>query len=115
VFVAPLEKEFGWKRADTSLIFTIAGSQARAAPAACVDCFRTGRCAGLPDHSVCGASDRKSVEVPDRRQGRLGRLPVTEHASVELRRRSRDQPSDGTELGRASTRSRARCGRRSRP
>ena len=24
VFVAPLEKEFGWKRADTSLIFTIA-------------------------------------------------------------------------------------------
>jgi OFA family oxalate/formate antiporter-like MFS transporter len=24
VFVAPLEKEFGWKRADTSTIFTIA-------------------------------------------------------------------------------------------
>src|ERR1700694_2057421 len=84
VLVAPLEKEFGWKRADTSLIFTIAGSRARAAPAACVDCFRTGRCAGLPDHSVCSASDRKSVEVPDRRQGRLGRLPVTAHASVGL-------------------------------
>src|SRR6478609_7890841 len=24
VFVAPLEKEFGWKRADTSTIFTVA-------------------------------------------------------------------------------------------
>src|SRR5207248_11534962 len=24
VFVAPLEKEFGWKRAQTSLVFTIA-------------------------------------------------------------------------------------------
>ena len=24
VFVAPLEKEFGWKRADTSMVFTIA-------------------------------------------------------------------------------------------
>ena len=24
VFVAPLEKEFGWKRAETSLVFTIA-------------------------------------------------------------------------------------------
>src|SRR5262249_53315874 len=24
VFVSPLEKEFGWKRADTSLVFTIA-------------------------------------------------------------------------------------------
>ncbi|MCI0371631.1 MAG: MFS transporter, partial [candidate division NC10 bacterium] len=24
VFVAPLEKEFGWKRADVSLVFTIA-------------------------------------------------------------------------------------------
>ena len=24
VFVAPLEKEFGWKRADVSLIFSIA-------------------------------------------------------------------------------------------
>src|SRR5256712_14210483 len=24
VFVAPLEKDFGWKRADTSMIFTIA-------------------------------------------------------------------------------------------
>src|SRR6266487_4080670 len=24
VFVAPLEKEFGWKRTDTSLVFTIA-------------------------------------------------------------------------------------------
>jgi len=26
VFVAPLEKEFGWKRADTSMVFTIAAS-----------------------------------------------------------------------------------------
>jgi MFS family permease len=24
VFVAPLEKQFGWKRADTSMVFTIA-------------------------------------------------------------------------------------------
>src|SRR5450756_2777813 len=24
IFVAPLEKEFGWKRADTSMVFTIA-------------------------------------------------------------------------------------------
>ena len=24
VFVAPLESEFGWKRADTSMVFTIA-------------------------------------------------------------------------------------------
>src|ERR1039457_6593064 len=24
VFVAPLEKQFGWKRADTSIVFTIA-------------------------------------------------------------------------------------------
>src|SRR4051812_49794573 len=24
VFVAPLEKQFGWKRADTSLVFTVA-------------------------------------------------------------------------------------------
>jgi OFA family oxalate/formate antiporter-like MFS transporter len=23
VFVAPLEKQFGWKRADTSMVFTI--------------------------------------------------------------------------------------------
>src|SRR5579872_1255822 len=26
VFVAPLEKQFGWKRADTSMVFTIAAA-----------------------------------------------------------------------------------------
>jgi hypothetical protein len=80
---------------------------------AMVDCFRAGRCAALSDHSVCSAPDGESVEVPGGRQRRHGHLPVPEHASIELRRRARDQPSDGTELGRASTRPRARCGRRS--
>jgi len=68
-----------------------------------------------PSDSLCGASNRKPMELPCCWAGRDGRLSVAKYASVELRRGSRNQPADGRERRRASTRSRARCSRRSRP
>ena len=77
-----------------------------------VDCFRAGADALLFPTTPCAAP-----RTENQWKFQVGGKDVTdifpEHASLELRRRARDQPSDGTELGRASTR--ARCGRRSGP
>ncbi len=80
VFVLPLEKEFGWVRADTSLVYTIA-----------IVCFAlsfivAGRIQDLKGPKICAV---------DRRRARQRRLPAVEpdelarHALPLLRRHRR--------------------------